>query len=77
MASSTGVTLRHVLDLLLAHSTAKPEIVVDPERLRPMDASVGCAARLRDATGWEPGVPLADTLGRLLDDWRARLSDAP
>jgi nucleoside-diphosphate-sugar epimerase len=34
---------------------------------------VGDASRLRRATGWEPRVPLEDTLQRLLDDWRTRV----
>lgn len=76
VASGIGVTLRHVLDLLLSHSSAQPEIVVDPTRLRPADTSVGCAAKLRHATGWAPRVPLADTLGRLLGAWRAGLNAA-
>lgn len=76
VASERGVTLREVLELLLAHASSKPEIVVDPSRLRPADVSVGCAAKLREATGWAPRTSLRDTLGRLLDDWRARLSDA-
>ena len=76
VASETGVTLRRVLELLLAHSSSQPEIVIDPTRLRPADASVGCAAKLRDSTGWAPRVALEDTLGRLLEAWRAELSAA-
>jgi GDP-4-dehydro-6-deoxy-D-mannose reductase len=76
VASETGVTLRQLLELLLTHSSSQPEIVIDPTRLRPADASVGCAARLRRATGWEPRLALTDTLGRLLEAWRAQLSAA-
>jgi nucleoside-diphosphate-sugar epimerase len=50
--------------------------VIDPTRLRPADASVGCAAKLHDSTGWAPRVPLEDTLGRLLEAWREKLSAA-
>jgi GDP-4-dehydro-6-deoxy-D-mannose reductase len=77
VASGAGVTLRHILELLLAHSSSAPEVVVDPERVRPADVSVCCASKLREATGWAPRIALDDTLGHLLDDWRRRLSDAP
>jgi GDP-D-mannose dehydratase len=61
---------------LLSHSSSQPEIVIDPGRLRPADVSVGCAAKLRSATGWAPRVALNDTLSRLLDAWRERISAA-
>ena len=76
VASGNGVTLRRVLELLLSHSSSQPEIVIDPTRLRPADASLGCAAKLRDTTGWAPRIPLGDTLRRLLEAWRAQLSAA-
>jgi nucleoside-diphosphate-sugar epimerase len=30
------------------------------------------AAKLRAACGWEPAIPLEDTLAGLLDHWRSR-----
>ena len=47
----------------------------DPELLRPVDVPVlrGDHARLTEATGWEPEIPLAQTLTDLLDDWRTRV----
>jgi GDP-4-dehydro-6-deoxy-D-mannose reductase len=73
VASGVGVPLRRMLELLRAQSPARLEVEVDPARLRPADASVGSAARLERASGWRPAVPLEVTLGRLLEDWRARL----
>ena len=48
----------------------------DPELLRPVDVPVlrGDHARLTKATGWEPEIPLAQTLTDLLDDWRTRIA---
>lgn len=77
VASGRGVTLRRMLELLLACSTSRPQIVVDPDRLRPADVSVGCAAKLAAVTGWAPRIGLEDTLARLLDDWRHRVSAGP
>jgi len=76
VASGSGVSGRALLERLLAASSARPRIAVDPTRVRPTDVSVGDASRLRAATGWAPRRALTDTLGRLLDDWRRRLRDA-
>ncbi len=77
VARGTGVRLRDVLDALLGHARVRPEIQVDPARVRPSDALVGDASRLSRVTGWAPRVGLDDTLVRLLDDWRVRVSASP
>jgi GDP-4-dehydro-6-deoxy-D-mannose reductase len=78
VCSGTGRPVRHLLDVLLSASTARVEVRVDPDRLRPSDvpAQVGDPSRLRAATGWEPRIPLERTLRDLLDDWRARTATA-
>jgi nucleoside-diphosphate-sugar epimerase len=73
VASGRGVTIRALLERLLAATRLAPELAVDPARLRPPDASVGSAEKLRRATGWAPRRPLEAALGELLDDWRERI----
>jgi GDP-4-dehydro-6-deoxy-D-mannose reductase len=70
-----GWSIRDMLDMLLARSRAEVEVRVDPERLRPSDIPVlvGDPSALRAVTGWEPRIPLEDTLADLLDDWRRRV----
>ena len=79
VCSGRGRRLREILDLLLARSSARVEVRVDQARLRPSDvpAQVGDPSRLRAATGWEPRIPLEETLSHLLADWRARVAGAP
>ena len=76
VCSGRGRRIREVLDMLLASSTAKVEVRVDQERLRPSDvpAQVGDPSCLRAATAWEPRIPLEQTLADLLGDWRARVA---
>jgi len=76
VCSGRGLRIREVLDLLLASSSARVEVRVDKERLRPADvpAQVGDPSRLRAATAWEPRIPIAETLRDLLSDWRARVA---
>jgi len=51
---------------------------LDPGRLRASDvpAQVGDPSRLQQATGWEPRIPLEQSLADLLEDWRARVAGA-
>jgi len=75
LCSGRAVTLGWVLDTLLARSTVKPRIEVDPDRLRPSDVPVlqGDHSKFTKATGWTPTIPLEQTLADLLDFWRAKL----
>jgi GDP-4-dehydro-6-deoxy-D-mannose reductase len=76
VASGVGARVGEHLDALLSRTRVKPRIEVDPERMRPADYAVGDASRLRRVTGWQPGIPMADTLARVLDHWRDRVSAA-
>lgn len=76
VASGRGTSARELLASLLARSTLRPEVEVDPARVRPTDLCVGDARRLREVTGWEPRRRLDDTLGRVLGYWRERVSHA-
>jgi GDP-4-dehydro-6-deoxy-D-mannose reductase len=64
--------MRAVLDRLVSESGVDVSIEVAPELLRPVDQPVlvGSYARLHDATGWAPEIPLDQTLRDLLDWWR-------
>jgi GDP-4-dehydro-6-deoxy-D-mannose reductase len=70
-----GWRIGEMLEMLLARSDARPEVRVDRSRLRPSDIPVlvGDSSKLRRATGWEPRIPLEQTLGDLLEDWRGRI----
>jgi GDP-4-dehydro-6-deoxy-D-mannose reductase len=74
VCTGRGRRIRELLDALLVRTEARVEVLVDPERLRPSDvpAQVGDPSRLRAATGWEPSIPLEQTLLDLLEDWRRR-----
>ena len=71
VASGIGRRIGDVLGELIALSGVKCEIAVDPERVRPTDASTGDASRMRAVTGWEPRTPWHETLSGLLAGARA------
>ena len=76
IGSGRATSLREIVDTLLAHSNAPIEVIVDPARFRPVDIpEVVCdATRFRAATGWQPAIPLDQTLRDILDDWRGRVA---
>lgn len=76
IASGRGITIRAMLDQLLAMSRVEVRVETDPARLRPSDVEVllGDASKFRAATGWEPTIPLETTLADTLEYWRGRFA---
>ncbi len=74
VCSGRGLRIGELLQTLVGMSRSSVEVRVDAERLRPADvaALVGDPRRLREATGWQARIPLADSLRDLLEDWRQR-----
>jgi GDP-4-dehydro-6-deoxy-D-mannose reductase len=72
VCSGHAYRMRDLLDTLVAHARVSVSIEPDPERFRPNDTPLllGDPSRLRQATGWEPLVPIDQTLQDLLDYWR-------
>ena len=70
----TGVAVRmsDVLSRLLTLARVRAEIRADPARSRPSDAPVvlGSHERLSRELGWQPAIPLEQTLSDLLESWR-------
>lgn len=73
----TGEThsIQSILDRLIRLSASTIEVVVDPSRLRPtsIPVLVGDNSRLRNATGWQPQIPIDQTLADVLEDCRCRI----
>lgn len=76
VCSGTDIAVRDLAESLIALSTVRQELVPDPELQRPVDIPVlrGDSTRLRSRTGWEPRIPLQETIADLLDDMRSRLA---
>jgi len=74
IASGRGITIREMLDRLIAMSRVEVRVENDPARMRPSDVEVliGDSSKFRAATGWVPRIPLEQTLADSLDYWRER-----
>ncbi len=69
VSSGQERSVRELLDLMLSHTTVKPEIRMDPSRMRSSEQKRMRAdsRRLRIDTGWSPSVALDTTIKELLD----------
>jgi GDP-4-dehydro-6-deoxy-D-mannose reductase len=69
VASGDAVPLKRVVDLLVEAAGVPIKVERDPERIRPAEVRVvaGDASELRVATGWEPTIPLEETLVDMLE----------
>ncbi len=75
VCSGRAVAMAELLDMLVAQATVPIRRSLDPARLRPVELPVlqGSHAKLTEATGWEPEIPLARTLADVLADARLRV----
>ena len=71
----TAVSVKEIADVLLSMAARPMHLVSDPGLQRPVDIPilVGDNGALRRVTGWEPTIPLEQTLADVLADWRSRL----
>ncbi|MEO8361599.1 MAG: GDP-mannose 4,6-dehydratase [Vicinamibacteria bacterium] len=76
VCSGKGIAMREILNALVALSSVKVDVQVDPSRLRPSDLPVliGDPSKLRGATGFAPSGILDVPVAELLDDWRSAVA---
>ncbi|WP_363350743.1 NAD-dependent epimerase/dehydratase family protein [Methylocystis echinoides] len=78
IGSGEARTIAALLEMLRLMARRPFEVEVDPALLRPSStdiARVACdASRLAAATGWRPNYAIEQTLGALLDEWRAEFA---
>lgn len=72
VASGHGVVIRELLEQLIALSSVTVRQESDSARMRPSDMPecIGNPSRLKELTGWEPTIPLTETLTNTLNYWR-------
>lgn len=78
VASGRAVSVGDLVHAFIARATREIRIVQDPARFRPNDQPllVGDRSRLTADTGWEPRIPLEQTVDDLLEYWRKRVQYA-
>ena len=73
-----AVSIGNLLEQMLSRSSVPISVAEDPGRLRQVDVPLQIcdAQRFRARTHWEARIPLGQTLGDILDDWRSRVTAA-
>ncbi|NLY56665.1 MAG: GDP-mannose 4,6-dehydratase [Firmicutes bacterium] len=77
LCSGRAWSIRKVLNFLIKLSGVEVKIEQDPARLRPSDVPLllGSYEKFHRQTGWEPEIPLEQTLADLLVYWRRQLAN--
>jgi GDP-4-dehydro-6-deoxy-D-mannose reductase len=72
ISSGKGIKLTEILKILKSLSKKELNFKTDPSRLRKNDNSifVGNCEKLKNFTGWEPKIPIEQTLKDTLDYYR-------
>jgi GDP-4-dehydro-6-deoxy-D-mannose reductase len=78
LASGAPVRIGQILDWILDEAGIRPEIRVDPGRVREGEVPriQGDASRLRAETGWAPARPIEESV-REVYRWTARRLGVP
>jgi len=79
LASGAATSVRWILDELRRQCRVPITVEPDPQKVRPSEVPrlVGSIDKIRHATGWQPEIPLRQTLADLLDYWRRELARPP
>ena len=78
VGSGKSLAISELLDLILSCSTVKISVQVDESKLRPIDISDSCAdtTRITSDCGWQPVIPLKQSVLETLNWWRQRITDS-
>ena len=76
VCSGKSVSGHEILQGLLGHTQKEFNVEQNPELMRPSDKPdiYGSNAKIKNDTGWQPRIPLAQTLGETLEYWRSEVS---
>ena len=71
ICSGHGYKIRDILNIFISMSPAKITVKVDPDKVRPSDVPVlvGSHDKFTKQTGWQPSIPIEQTLRDILEYW--------
>jgi GDP-4-dehydro-6-deoxy-D-mannose reductase len=76
LGSGTSISIQELLDTLLSLATLPIMVEEDPARVQPVDVPEMRAdiSKFHALTGWGSTIPLKNTLVRVLDYWRKKVT---
>lgn len=77
VCSGTETTIRSAVDAMLNITGVEAEINIDSDKLRPNEQkrAYGSNQKIKTATGWEPMIPLKQSLFDTIGYWRSQLKN--
>ena len=78
VCSGRSVCLMDIVEILQAKTRIRPVMEADANRLRSNDVDEICGdpRKLREMTGWDPVIPLEQTIEDLLEYWRSQIKSS-
>jgi GDP-4-dehydro-6-deoxy-D-mannose reductase len=78
VCSGSATAIKALVEMFVAKARVRITVRQDPSRFRPNDTPmiVGDRSRIKLDTGWEPAIPLSQTIDDLLDYWRSEIAPA-
>jgi GDP-4-dehydro-6-deoxy-D-mannose reductase len=75
ICSGRAVAIQQCLRKMMSQSQKQLSVRIDAARVQKNDVpvQVGSFQKLHKVTGWNPRIPLKESLTDLLDDWRERI----
>ena len=72
IGSGHAIAIEDLLRCILDNSSVDIRVEVDPEKLRPVDVPIieADTTKIYRETGWQPEIPLEQTIRETLDFWR-------
>lgn len=75
VGSGHAVEIKKVLDMIISKANTKIGIMVDPNKIRPVDVPIieADVGKIYRTTGWKRKILLEQTIQETLDYWRKKL----
>lgn len=72
VGSGNAQEIRQILEKVVSMSDREIKVETDPNKIRPVDVPIIEAdiTKLNELTGWEPEIPIEQTIRETLDYWR-------
>lgn len=72
LASGRTIQIREILEILIRLSGHDIEIIVDPDKVRPLEVSIafGNADAAKHNFNWSPTVSIEKTIADVLEEWK-------
>lgn len=74
IGSGHAIAIEDILGIILRNSSVDIKVEVDSAKLRPVDVPIieADTSKVYAATGWQPEIPLEQTICETLDFWRTK-----